>query len=117
MRFLANVGLAPIPAGPDANTSYIGGSHFSVFKDAKRPRWSLEARSVALGCRDAREVVRVLRDLPPSQSAWEGDALASDPNLAVFGEQLQNAQNAPAVTTWTQVGLSSTARPRRWQRA
>ncbi|RXZ67975.1 extracellular solute-binding protein [Agromyces albus] len=102
--FLANVGLAPIPAGPDANTSYIGGSHFSVFKDAKNRdgawklvRWISDAAT-------QEKWFEISGDLPAVQSAWEGDALASDPNLAVFGEQLESAQNAPPVTTWTQIG-------------
>ena len=102
--FLANVGLAPIPAGPDANTSYIGGSHFSVFKDAKNRdgAWKLVRWLSDAGTQE--KWFEISGDLPAVQSAWEGDALASDPNLAVFGEQLENAQNAPAVTTWTQVG-------------
>ncbi len=100
----ANVGLAPIPAGPDANTSYIGGSHFSVFKDAKNRdgAWKLVRWLSDAGTQE--EWFEISGDLPAVQSAWEGDALASDPNLAVFGAQLENAQNAPAVTTWTQVG-------------
>jgi multiple sugar transport system substrate-binding protein len=103
-EFLANVGLAAIPAGPDANTSYIGGSHFSVFKDAKNRdgAWKLVRWLSDAGTQE--KWFEISGDLPAVQSAWEGEALASDPNLAVFGEQLENAQNAPAVTTWTQVG-------------
>lgn len=103
-EFLENVGLAPVPAGPDSNTSYIGGSHFSVFKDAanrdgawKLVRWLADPDVQA-------DWFDISGDLPAVQTAWEADSLASDPNLAVFGEQLNDAQNAPAVTTWTQVG-------------
>ena len=38
------------------------------------------------------------------ESTWDSKTLSSDPYLAVFRKQLTNAQNAPAVTTWTQVG-------------
>ncbi|TDO49920.1 multiple sugar transport system substrate-binding protein [Kribbella sp. VKM Ac-2527] len=103
-KFLANVGVAKIPAGPHANTSYIGGGHFSVFKDAKNRdgawkliRWLSKPKTQT-------DWFTISGDLPAAQSAWESDVLSADPNLAVFREQLKNAQNAPAVTTWTQVG-------------
>ena len=41
--------------------------------------------------------------LPSVESAWESGELADDPKLALFGEQLQDAQSPPAVPTWEQV--------------
>lgn len=103
-EFLNKVGLAPVPAGPSGNTSYIGGSHLAVFKNAKNRdgawklvRWLSKA--------DTQEQwFKISGDLPAVQSAWDSKALSSDPYLKVFGKQLENAQNAPAVTTWTQIG-------------
>ena len=40
---------------------------------------------------------------PSVESAWESGELADDPKLALFGEQLQDAQSPPAVPTWEQV--------------
>ena len=42
-------------------------------------------------------------DLPRLQSAWKDPALADDPKLAVFGEQLKDTNSPPSVPTWTQV--------------
>lgn len=103
-EFLDKVGIAEIPSGPASNTSYIGGGHFAVFKDAKNRegawklvRWLSDPSVQA-------DWFTISSDLPAVQSAWNADALSSDPNLAVFGAQLNSAQNAPAVTTWVQVG-------------
>jgi multiple sugar transport system substrate-binding protein len=103
-EFLSKVGLAPVPAGPAGNTSYIGGSHLAVFKNAKNRdgawklvRWLSKAET-------QEQWFKISGDLPAVQSAWDSNALSSDPYLKVFGKQLENAQNAPAVTTWTQIG-------------
>jgi multiple sugar transport system substrate-binding protein len=105
-EFLRKVGLAPVPAGPEGNTSYIGGSHLAVFKDAKNRdgawklvRWLSQAET-------QERWFNISGDLPAVQTAWASKTLSSDPYLKVFGEQLENAQNAPAVTTWTQIGAS-----------
>jgi multiple sugar transport system substrate-binding protein len=103
-KFLSKVGVTPIPAGPETNTSYVGGGHFSVFKDAKNRdgawklvRWLSQPET-------QEQWFTISGDLPAVESTWDSKTLSSDPYLAVFREQLTNAQNAPAVTTWTQVG-------------
>ena len=42
-------------------------------------------------------------DLPAVQSAWDSGDLANDPQLQVFGQQLENATSPPAVPTWEEV--------------
>lgn len=102
--FMSKVGMAAVPAGPKAATSYIGGSHFSVFKDAKNRdgAWKLIRWLSSEGAQQ--KWFDISGDLPAVQKAWTSGAIANNPNLTVFGEQLKDAQNAPAVTTWTQVG-------------
>ena len=39
-------------------------------------------------------------DLPAVQAAWETGELAEDPQLQIFGEQLENTVAPPAVPTW-----------------
>lgn len=102
--FMSKVGMSVVPAGPKAGTSYIGGSHFSVFKDAKNrdAAWKLIRW---LSSNEAQQKwFDISGDLPAVQGAWKSGPIADNANLKVFGEQLNNAQNAPAVTTWTQVG-------------
>jgi len=40
------------------------------------------------------------------QSAWDDPALASDPNVAIFGEQLQDTKAPPAISTWNEVSTA-----------
>ena len=44
-----------------------------------------------------------LKDLPAVKSAWESGNLASDPQLQVFGKQLDSAEAPPAVPSWEEV--------------
>ena len=46
-------------------------------------------------------------DLPSVQSAWKDPALADDPKLSVFGEQLKDTNSPPSVPTWTQVSAAA----------
>ena len=43
---------------------------------------------------------------PRSQSAWETGKLAGDPQLTVFGDQLEERQAPPAMPTWEQVAAA-----------
>ncbi|GAA1121158.1 extracellular solute-binding protein [Kribbella jejuensis] len=97
------VGVAPLPAGPKSNASYIGGGQWSVFKDARNRdgawkfiRWmsAPEVQKTWYG---------LSGDLPAVQSAWSEGKLATDPTLAVFRDQLTTAQSGPNTTTWRQV--------------
>ncbi len=44
-----------------------------------------------------------VKDLPAVKTAWDTGTLASDPQLQVFGKQLDSALAPPAVPTWEQV--------------
>jgi multiple sugar transport system substrate-binding protein len=84
-------------------TSFVGGGNLAVFKDAKNRegawkfvRW-LSRPEVQQRWYDTS------KDLPAAKAAWEGGSLASDPNLEVFSQQLQDAKAPPAVATWEQV--------------
>jgi multiple sugar transport system substrate-binding protein len=81
----------------------VGGGNLAVFKDAKNRdgawkfvRW-LSRPEVQQRWYDTS------KDLPAAKAAWEGGSIASDPNLAVFSQQLQDAKAPPAVATWEQV--------------
>lgn len=44
--------------------------------------------------------------LPSDRSAWDDPALADDPNVQVFGDQLENTKAQPAIPTWAEVGAA-----------
>ena len=50
---------------------------------------------------------KAVGDLPAVQSAWKDPALANDPKLSVFGEQLKDTNSPPSLKTWTQVSAAA----------
>ena len=99
---MANVALAPLPAG-DQLASFIGGANLAVFEDA-------ENRDLAWNFLEwlSRPEVQVewyqtVNDLPSVASAWEDPAIADDEYLGVFGEQLETAVAPPSIPTWEEV--------------
>jgi multiple sugar transport system substrate-binding protein len=96
--------VAPLP-GKDAGpgTSFTGGGDLAVFKDAKNRdgawklvRWMSQPDTQSTW-------YETLKDLPAVKSAWDTGDLAKDPQLQVFGDQLDHALAPPAVPTWEQV--------------
>lgn len=96
--------VAPLP-GKDGGigTSFVGGGDLAVFKDAqnrdaawKFVRW-LSEPDVQQKWYDQ------ISDLPAVRESWETGTLADDPQLKVFGEQLDQTEAPPAVPTWEEV--------------
>jgi multiple sugar transport system substrate-binding protein len=96
--------VAPLP-GPDGapGSSFIGGGDLAVFNDSDNAdsawtyvQWLSESET-------QQAFYDEVGDLPAVQSAWESGDLAEDPQLQVFGQQLEEAVSPPAVPTWEQV--------------
>ncbi|MCY7399949.1 MAG: sugar ABC transporter substrate-binding protein [Nocardioides sp.] len=99
--------VAPLP-GKDSGpgTSFVGGGDLAVFSDSdnsdaawKYVQWLSEAETQQ-GFYDT------VGDLPAVKAAWETGKLAEDPQLQVFGQQLETTEAAPAVPTWEQVAAT-----------
>ncbi len=96
--------VAPLP-GPDGapGSSFVGGGDLAVFNDSdnadsawKYVQWLSEPET-------QQAFYDEVGDLPAVQSAWESGELADDPQLQVFGQQLEEAVSPPAVPTWEEV--------------
>jgi multiple sugar transport system substrate-binding protein len=96
--------VAPLP-GKDSGpgTSFTGGGDLAVFKDAqnrdaawKFVRWMSQPATQTKWYDE-------VKDLPAVKSAWNAGDLADDPQLQVFGKQLETADAPPSVPTWEQV--------------
>jgi multiple sugar transport system substrate-binding protein len=48
-------------------------------------------------------------DLPANQAAWQLPALAEDPNVKIFGEQLKSAKSPPPFPKWEEIGTALNA--------
>lgn len=101
-ELMAKTTLAPLPAGAQ-QASFIGGANLAVFKDAenrdaawKFVQW-LSQPEVQV------KWFETVKDLPSVASAWDDPAIADDPYLSVFGEQLKTAVAPPSIPTWEEV--------------
>ncbi len=97
--------IAPIPKKV-SSTSWVGGSNVVVYKDSKNK--DLAWKFVQYLSDPATQVswYNEVTDLPAVQSAWSDPALADDPNVAMFGEQLKDTKAQPATSTWSEVATS-----------
>jgi multiple sugar transport system substrate-binding protein len=97
--------IAPMPKKVSA-TSFVGGSNLVVYKNSqnKDAAWAF----VQYLSDPATQVTwyNEVTDLPAVQSAWSDPALADDPNVAMFGEQLKDTKAQPATSTWSEVATS-----------
>ncbi|RYV51455.1 sugar ABC transporter substrate-binding protein [Pengzhenrongella frigida] len=94
--------LSPLPKGKQL-ASFIGGSNLAVFKNAENRdgawkfiEWLSQPDTQAAW-------YEATSDLPSVPAAWESGALATDPQLAVFGTQLETAVAPPSVPNWEQI--------------
>jgi multiple sugar transport system substrate-binding protein len=91
-------------SGP--GTSFVGGGDLAVFSDSdnkesawKFVQWLSEPET-------QQSFYDLVGDLPSVQSAWDTGELADDPQLQVFGGQLDTTQAPPAVPTWDQLSAA-----------
>ncbi|WP_198942721.1 sugar ABC transporter substrate-binding protein [Actinophytocola xanthii] len=93
----------PMPGGEGEFTSFVGGSSMSVFADAANRDGAWKFVSYLMRPEVQVTWYRTVSDLPAVQAAWEDEALAGDPLLATFGDQLDRAKAPPAIPTWEQI--------------
>jgi multiple sugar transport system substrate-binding protein len=89
-----------------AGTSFVGGGNLAVFEqsDNKDAGWAF----VEYASRPEVQVTwyETVNDLPAVQAAWDDPALADDPLLSAFGEQLDDAKAPPAIPKWEEVAAA-----------
>ncbi len=97
--------VAPMPAAPggDTGVSFVGGGNLVVYTDSEEPdlawdfvQWMTQPETQLAWYEEATV-------LPSDRSAWDDPALADDPNVQVFGDQLENTRAQPAIPTWAEV--------------
>lgn len=84
-------------------TSFLGGANVVVYKNSKNKdaAWAFvkflsDPKTQVLWYGTATV-------MPAVKSAWEDPALASDPNVKLFGEQLKDTKAQPASASWSEV--------------
>ena len=84
-------------------TSFVGGSNLAVFKESGNRDSAWKFVQWLSKPEVQQKWYGVVADLPSVKSAWESGALADDPMLKTFGEQLGDAKAPPSTPTWEQV--------------
>ncbi len=99
--------IAPFPGADGApGTSFVGGGDLAVFSDSdnKDSAWKfvqwLSDPETQQGFYD------LVGDLPAVKSAWDTGKLADDPQLQIFGQQLDSTMAPPAVPTWDELSAA-----------
>jgi multiple sugar transport system substrate-binding protein len=94
--------IAPMPAKESA-TSFVGGSNLVVFagSDNRDAAWKFVDYLTRPEVQS--EWYAEVAALPSVQAAWEEGELASDEQLATFGQQLEDAKAPPPIPTWEEV--------------
>jgi multiple sugar transport system substrate-binding protein len=97
--------IAPMPKKVSA-TSFLGGGNLVVYKDSKNK--DLAWKFVQYLTDPATQVdwYKQVTDLPAVQAAWDDATLKSDPNVALFGEQLKDTNAPPAIPTWSEISAA-----------
>lgn len=87
----------------ESGTSFVGGADLVVFEEAQNRDAAWKFVEYVTRPEVQQEFYGLVAALPSVSSAWEGGELSSDPMLAKFGEQLDDAKSPPAISTWEQV--------------
>jgi len=99
--------VAPLPGKDEGmGTSFVGGGDLAVFKDTDNADGAWKLVQWLSQPDVQQDFYDEVGDLPAVQAAWDTGELSTDPQLKVFGQQLDDAQSPPAVPTWEQVAAS-----------
>jgi len=85
------------------NTSFAGGADMVVFKNSPNRAAAWKFVQYVTQPDVQQKWYNTVADLPAVKAAWNSGTLASDKNLTVFHDQLNDTKGPPTVVTWEQV--------------
>ncbi|HVN75524.1 MAG TPA: sugar ABC transporter substrate-binding protein [Thermoanaerobaculaceae bacterium] len=97
---------APLPAPAEADypgVSLAGGSSLVIFRDSPQKELAFRLIEYVAGVQAQVEFYRVIGDLPARVAAWDDPAIAGEPRLAAFREQLRHVDPMPRVPEWERI--------------
>jgi len=86
--------------------SFTGGGDLAVFSDSDNKDGAWKFVQWLSDPETQQAFYDEVGDLPAVKSAWDTGELADDPQLQVFGQQLESALAPPAVPTWEEVAAA-----------
>jgi multiple sugar transport system substrate-binding protein len=85
------------------NLSSLGGSNLSVFQYTEHKDEALKFLAYMSKPETQLKWLELSNSLPSTKKAWEDDALTTDPNLKVIGEQMNNSEPMPVIKPWEEI--------------
>jgi multiple sugar transport system substrate-binding protein len=103
-----NWALAPMPSKVSA-TSFVGGANLVVYEASENKDLAWKFVEFLTNPDTQVDWYGEATVLPAVQAAWDDPELAADENVAKFGEQLQDTQAQPALSTWNEISAAINA--------
>lgn len=85
------------------NLSSLGGSNLSVFQYTEHKEEALKFLAYMSKPETQLKWLELSNSLPSTKKAWEDEALTTDPNLKVIGEQMNNSEPMPVIKAWEEI--------------
>ena len=101
----------PAPTGDGPGVSLAGGSSLVVFESSRHQQAAWRLVEFLNQPRQQIRFFELTGDLPANKIAWADPALADDPLVHAFWEQLQHVVPTPKIPEWEQIAT------RIWERA
>ncbi|MBR7741682.1 extracellular solute-binding protein [Phycicoccus sp. BSK3Z-2] len=99
----SKIGVSPLPAGPESNAGYLGGSTLSVMEGAENADAAWKFIRYATTVEAEQQAYDVSGVLPAARDSWNSGPLADSAEGQAFAAQLEESVPAPKVLTWTEV--------------
>jgi multiple sugar transport system substrate-binding protein len=95
----------PGPTGKESGLSIAGGSSLVVFRGSRHKEEAFRLIEFLSRPEQQLRFYRLCGDLPARMEPWSDPALAQDPCLAAFGEQLTRVKPLPPVPEMEQIAI------------
>ncbi|OMF37999.1 ABC transporter substrate-binding protein [Paenibacillus sp. FSL H8-0548] len=88
------------------NLSSLGGSNLSVFQYTEHKEEALKFLAYMSKPETQLKWLELSNSLPSTKKAWKDEALTTDSNLKVIGEQLNSSEPMPVIKQWEEIAQS-----------
>ncbi|MCR2804385.1 sugar ABC transporter substrate-binding protein [Paenibacillus soyae] len=93
-----NYGVAALPAGPAGSSTFIGGSHLTIFKGSKHKEAAWDVIKFLSGDEAQLEYSKLSGQLPAKKVVM--DSLKADPNYKALVEATDYGMSYPSIPQW-----------------
>ncbi|MEO6799281.1 MAG: sugar ABC transporter substrate-binding protein [Rhodanobacter sp.] len=94
---------APLPGPHGPGAGIASGSSLVIFRHSPRKAQAWLLIEYLSRPQVQQQFYALLGDMPPRRSAWQGEALRSDPAVQAFREQLERVKPTPPVPEWERI--------------